>query len=178
MREQKGRLRRLRKFTGEDISLLEKMFGVVSGVVAVGDFLMNFFHKYGNYILTFIFIGLYIYSLYRRITLSNKINHYFEEFFYLKTIKRLSDGTIVAEGDIANFLTEGSLLDMVRIERDKDGKKIELPLGKARVKFIQSDRYIVHIEPLSDLSDFKDREIYFKPIFSGQREEFYGSQSY
>jgi len=141
------------------------------------EFVLDLLKEHGATVSAILFAGLYLYSLYQRFSLGKKIEAYFRDFFYLKKIKTLDDGTIVAEGDIANFLTEGSFLQALQIEENDRGERVEIPVGVAYIVFIQSDRYIVHVKWIEKHKDIDiSKTIYFKPILQTQAiVEGYGS---
>lgn len=153
----------------EDISTIEKVFSVGAAGFTFVNFFLEFLREYGISVSALIFAGLYIYSLYKRFSLNKKIENYFKNFFYLRKIKELEDGTIIAEGDLAGFLTEGAFLQALIIEEDKKGHRIEIPVGYAVITFIQTDHYIVHIKLLQKNKEISSPSLYFKPILQTQQ---------
>ena len=151
------------------LSTIERVMGVAGTGAFLVDFVLNLLREHGMVVSAVLFAALYVYSLYQRFSLGRKIEAYFRDFFYLKKVKTLDDGTIIAEGDIANFLTENTFLQALVVEEDDKGERVEVPVGVAYIAFIQSDRYIVHVKWAQKHMDIDtSKTIYFKPILQTQ----------
>ena len=151
------------------LSTIDKVMGAASSGVFLIEFTLDLLKEYGITVSAILFAGLYLYSVYQRFSLGRKLEAYFRDFFYLKKIKTLNDGTIIAEGDIAHFLSENTFLQALIVEEDDKGERVEVPVGIAYISFIQSDRYIVHVKWIQKQRDIDlSRTIYFRPILQTQ----------